>query len=265
MKEFENMPAQKLDLKIWRLHPQGVRIIPAEKTLHGSAHPDALKYCGPYTSANKYGFWVFPPMDIDLIYRGENRFEHTVVSPWENLEAPLIRSLPCADGDGKTFCQGFGGRAKVDFGRVEPNICQMWTGCIFETPPGWALLIRSPVNVGMDAPYRIQEGILETDWMPYDIWINIAVQQKDVPIRLRRDQWPPLAQLVPVPKESYGNWTVTEDVIGGDMLKRWGEYNHAKYLKKKDVMEKDSATYHKERVKHSCPFRLFGQKGKENG
>jgi hypothetical protein len=47
-------------LRIWRLHPQGVDVCPAEKTLRGGASSAALRWCGPFAHANAYGFWVFP-------------------------------------------------------------------------------------------------------------------------------------------------------------------------------------------------------------
>lgn len=247
------------ELKVWRLHPQGCRVVRANKTLDGHANEAGVKWCGPFTNANKFGFWVFPPMDIDMVWKGDGVFEHKVVNKWETDEIPFIRAMTKPEDDEryKTWSNNFGGRLKVDFGRVEPNICQMWTGCIFQTPPGWALMIRSPINIGMDAPYRIQEGILETDWLQYDIWINIAVQRKNEPISLRRDQQTPLAQLIPVRKEGYDEkWTVSEQMVnreteeGDKLYTGWCDYNWKKYLRMIDQKPKDSGTYWKERARH---------------
>jgi hypothetical protein len=248
----------EFELKIWRLHPQGVRLIPAEKTLHGTAHPDGIKWCGPFTNANKYGFWVFPPIDLDIVWKGGAEFEYNILTPWGEEEVPFVKSMIKDDDESKEFLEEFGGRVKVSCGRVENNICQIWSGCVFQTPPGWCLLIRSPININMDAPYRIQEGILETDWLPYDIWINVAIQQQNVPIQLRKDQWPPLAQLIPVRKESYDKtWTIKDSAFnrdcqeGEELFKKWADYNYKKYVKRRHEMEKDSGTYFKERMRHS--------------
>lgn len=248
-----------MELKIWKLHPQCIRVEPAEKTLQGMAHPDGVKYCGPFTSANSYGFWIYPPLDIDILWDGEN-FTHEIISPWEFDEVKHIKNLIKSDDteESKEFLQQFGGRVKVSFGKVEPNICQMWTGVSFQTPPEWSLLIRSPINMEMGCPYRIQEGILECSWLHYDIWMNLSFQRKNEVVRLRRNQEHPMAQLVPVIKSSYDpKWEVSEKMFNRDdqesdkVYTDWTTYNYKKYIRMRGEKEKDSATYHRERAINS--------------
>lgn len=243
-------------LKVWRVHPHGIKIVPADASLHGEAHPAALKYCGPYTHANKFGFWIFPPADLDIVWRGAGEFEYHILSEWPDEEISVVRSLVKADDplEGKLFMESFRGRRKVECGVVDDNICSVWTGCIFETPPGWALHIRSPINTNLHAPYRIQEGILETDWMRYDIWINVAVLRQDTVVSLRRDQWPPMAQLVPVRRESYDSqWILSEERInresesGNRVYLDWADYNYKKFVHLSPEKPKDSSTYFRER------------------
>jgi len=57
--------------KIFRIHPHGARIEKAEKTLKGQANKDALTWCGPYSSANSYGWWLYPGFDVDIICHRE--------------------------------------------------------------------------------------------------------------------------------------------------------------------------------------------------
>lgn len=247
-----------MQLRVWKLNDQAARIEPADKTLLGTAHPEALKWCGPYIHANQLGFWLFPPVDLDFIWRGENKFEHQML-PWNNDEVSLVQNLvkESDSEDNKSFLNTFGGRVKVDFGRVEPNICQIWTGLIFQTPPGWGLHIRSPINIAMNTPYRIQEGILETSWLRYDIWINLAVQIPNTVISLRRNQPLPLAQLIPVKREAYEKWELRQELInrndeeGDKAFCEWAQYNFQKYTKKKDKIHKDPSTYHRERHRQS--------------
>lgn len=240
-----------MELKIWRIHPQGITIIPAEKTLAGTANPSGVKFCGPFTNANKYGFWVLPPVDIDLIWRNSGEIEHKVLSEWNDTEIPIVKNLLKSEDPEtfKEFTDSFGGRVKIDCGRVEPNIVQIWTGVMLQTSPGWGLLVRSPINMNMDAPYRIQEGIIETDWLKYDIWINVAIQRKEEIVKLRRNMC--FAQFVPVPRQAYDeNWNISQEMINRnsqeaeESYKGWVNYNYDKWIKKN---KKDSATYIKTR------------------
>ena len=52
----EVIESQGFSLRIWRMHPQGIRICPAERTLRGDAASGAMRWCGPFTHANAYGF-----------------------------------------------------------------------------------------------------------------------------------------------------------------------------------------------------------------
>ena len=63
------MTEAELNLEVWRLHPNGIKIVPADPRLLGEAPPGALKWCGPFLYANKAGWWVYPPADIDVVYK----------------------------------------------------------------------------------------------------------------------------------------------------------------------------------------------------
>jgi protein O-GlcNAc transferase len=251
MREFE--------LKVWRLHPRGVRVVPAEKTLGGAAAPMGVKWCGPFTNANKYGFWLFPPLDVDVIWRGGMDFECRVLDPWPDDEVPFVRSLRREDDsdERKLILDAFAGKNKLILAVPDFHAFRLWTGCVFQTPPGWGLLVRSPINLGMNAPYRIQEGIIETDWLFVDFWLGIAIQQKGALVRLRRDQWPPLAQLVPVPREAYDRtWQCSEELLhrhteeAERVFTGWVDYHFEKYGRKQEVMNQDRGTYFRERARH---------------
>jgi tetratricopeptide (TPR) repeat protein len=249
----------EFELKVWRLHPQGARIVPAEKTLRGEVEEMGVKWCGPFPNANKYGFWLFPPMDVDVIWRGGKQYECHVVNPWPDDEVPLVQSLRREDDtdERKLILDTFAGKNKLILAVPDFNAFRLWTGCVFQTPPGWGLLVRSPINLGMNAPYRIQEGIIETDWLFVDFWLGIMMQQENVPLRLRRDQWPPLAQLVPVPREAYDQpWQWSEELLHRDteeaerIFTGWVDYHFEKYGRRRQEMDRDRGTYFKERARH---------------
>jgi Family of unknown function (DUF6065) len=234
-------------LRVWRVHPQGARICPAEKTLRGDATSAATRWCGPFSHANEYGFWVFSPVDLDVVWHGGRSFEHRFESLYTDDDAAVVSRLQ-RPGEQYRYVP----RRKVEFGSTLESVVSIWTGCIFETPPDWGLMIRNPVNINASAIFRAQEAILETDWLPYDIWINLQFVQQDKWARLRRsDGWPPIAQLLPVPREAYDRrWRLAERPLertspeGRDLYDRWIDYNHKKWVEKG---RKEPATYHHER------------------
>jgi Family of unknown function (DUF6065) len=220
-------------LKIWRLHPNGARVSQAEKTLRGTANQAGVRWCVPYSTANRFGWWLWSPVDIDITWKGGKEFDHFLHTPYTSTEAVLVRSL-VKNGDPDKWCPDDGGRTKFTFGAVDEGVVQIWTGFILQTPPGWCLHIRSPVNCDPQ-PYYVQEGILETDWMYYDIWINLRFTRENVYVHLRREQWPPLAQLIPVRRESTQEWELQEEFVNcktpeaHQVFSYWVEYNRKKY------------------------------------
>ncbi|MCA1612578.1 MAG: DUF6065 family protein [Acidobacteria bacterium] len=263
----------ELTLEVWRLHPNGVRIVPADKHLMGEAPRLGVKWCGPFTNANKAGWWVYPPLDIDIVYRPpdgrgtyepkfdedpefhslnrmEGYFDYEVGEDYTHEEVAVIKSmLKRRHRYRKTS------RVLYDFGNAEMNVANIWTGCVFKTPPGWCLHIRSPINLDLDQPFRIQEAILETDWMRYDIWMNLKFFRYNDWARIRRGQHYPIAQLVPVRRESYdARWGLSDTLLsregphagaGEEIFDGWNEYN----AKKWETGDVDRATHHKLRKK----------------
>jgi hypothetical protein len=275
------MAESELTLEVWRLHPNGIRIVPADPHLLGETPPGALKWCGPVLYANKAGWWVYPPADIDIVYKpvddkgrydpkfdsdpdtqALNRmpgyFDLKVISEYAHEEQAVIDEMvqPHHEYPGNY-------REKYHLGYVEMNVASIWTGCVFKTPPGWCLQIRSPINFNLDQPFRIQEGMLETDWMQYDIWMNLKFFRYNEWVSLRREQQYPIAQLVPVRRESYDekwklkdcmfNCAGTDREQAAKVFDSWNGYNYKKWVRSQGL--KDPATHNKERKKpgHQCP------------
>jgi hypothetical protein len=246
----ESIEDNGLFLRIWRLHPGGVQVCPAEKTLRGSASTAAMRWCGPFAHANAYGFWVFPPFDLDIVWHGGRSFEHRLESLYTDEDAAVVSRLQRPEDRYR-----YTPRKKIEFGSTLDSVVSIWTGCIFQTPPGWGLMIRDPVNINGSAIFRVQEAILETDWMSYDIWINLLFIQQHKWARIRRGEgWPPIAQLVPVPAAAYDRpWSLTDGPLertsarGSDLYDRWIDYNYKKWVAKG---QKEPATYFHERHFH---------------
>jgi antitoxin (DNA-binding transcriptional repressor) of toxin-antitoxin stability system len=110
-----------------------------------------------------------------------------------------------------------------------------------------------PINKPTTPVFKVQEGILETDWMAYDVWMNLQFVQQGKKASVRRDGWP-VAQIVPVRREGYDRrWRVIEGPLERDtpegeaFYQRWLEYNRKKWTEKG---RKQPYTYHSERARH---------------
>lgn len=258
------MATEPFKLKVWSLHPRSGRVIEAERTLNDTGHPGALKLCGPYTQANRSGFWLFPPIDVDIMWKGGKEFEVRYLEDFDDADYHLLHSLLLpkdAFSKGMWSLEGIG-RNKFTFGMVEDGVVQMWTGNIFETPPGWALHIRSPINWPPRSCY-VMEGVLETDFMQQDIWTNIVFTKPNEWVEFRKDGWPPLAQLQPVRREGFSDkWEVSTETLNRDtpeanrVFEYWLDFNEKKFGKggKQALLPdmsrtKDGTTFYKEKAR----------------
>src|SRR5215469_8684546 len=61
-------------LEFFRLIRQTRPAKRAERAAAGYLPSRGLRYCDALTSATGYGYWVFPPLDIRLIWDGEQIF-----------------------------------------------------------------------------------------------------------------------------------------------------------------------------------------------
>lgn len=242
-------------IKTWRVHPKASRIEKAEKTCKGAANKGGVQWCGPYSNANKLGFWLYSPIEIDFNFDGQkfhiNHMEEYGSEDYEKVKS-LIR--PSDGSNIEKWCFPGVGRTKTTMGLVEENVFQIWTGLIFETPPGWCLHIKNPINFP-SKNFSVMEGILETDWMQYDIWVNLVCQ----PGRIKIEKNAPIAQLIPTRRESFkSDWEVQskeinrEDPDSEKAFKYWLDYNKQKFemggnQALTETLKKDSTTYFRER------------------
>lgn len=246
-----------MNLKVWRLHPQACRLEKADKNCLGLANQAAVKWCGPYVNANQAGFWVYSPIDLVFAHDG-GRFYVANMEEYTCEDYDIVKSLvrPEDQSNFEKWIFPSVGRTKTTFSFIENNVIQIWTGLIFKTPPGWCLQIRSPVNFPY-AGYNVVEAVLETDWMQYDIWINLSVTTTNKTITINKES--PIAQLIPTRREAFkGEWAIQEEPINRDsdeaneVFKYWLSYNKQKFefggkQALNETLTKDSTTYFRER------------------
>ena len=252
-------------LEIFRIHPDGCRIEKADKRLKGLANPNALTYCQPYSFANSFGWWIYPGMNSSITCyseMSENRFVGNWGGIFEYEIEPYDRSdfsamekfeneIPSADGNRYT------GKKHFVIDEPEKNCVSLWTGLFARMPKDWSLMIKSPTNIGLIydnyAPAIVQEGILEVDWMQYDLWINFKFHRFGEPLVFSRDQELPIAQFIPIHRSCYeNNWETIDKVMNSndpecvEVYERYAHYNYQKWI---ESGEKDPFTLRKNRKK----------------
>lgn len=188
----------------------------ADRSAIGTLPTRAYRYCEAVRSATGFGWWVFPPTDLRILWDGHDIFwHHDSLDDW----LPLLPSAQFP-----WFATRFDAVAPDDLkgcsppfltALPEPGMLQIWTGLMARTAPDWSLLIRAPANLPCPGGHDIFEGIVETDRWFGPLFINLRLTRTHAPIRLRPDF--PLAQVQPLPRYVYGDTTLSADSFIGDM------------------------------------------------
>lgn len=199
----------------------------ADRAAAGTLPTRAYRYCDAVTSAAGYGWWVFPPMDLQLIWDGHDVYWHfDGAADW----MPLSPSAQFPDFSEKFDCAApdeLRGCAPPFLTALpEPGTLQIWTGLMARTAEDWSLLIRPPANLATPGGYNLYEGIVETDRWFGPLFTNLRLTRTHKAVRLRADF--PLVQVQPLPREAYAEHTLTATAIVPDMVAMsdndWDDY-----------------------------------------
>ena len=173
----------------------------ADRAAAGTLPTRAYRYCDAVTSAAGYGWWLFPPMDLQLIWDGHDVFWYFDGAPdW----MPLSPSAQFPD-----FSETFDCRAPDDAARLRTSVpdvsARAWHPADLDRADGshrsedWSLLIRAPANLASPGGYSLYEGIVETDRWFGPLFTNLRLTQTHKPVHLRADF--PLVQVQPLPRQ----------------------------------------------------------------
>ena len=135
----------------------------ADRSAAGTLPTRAYRYCQPATSAAGFGWWVFPPADLQFLWDGHDIFwQRTGGADW----LPLAPSAQFPD-----FAARFDATAPKSVAGCSPpfltalpesGTLQIWTGLIARTAMDWSLLIRAPANL----PSRGATGCMRASLKP---------------------------------------------------------------------------------------------------
>ena len=247
--------SESFKLEMLKINPtQGISLEKANKKLNSSNGSDesvwddgAYKFCGPFTSANSMGWWIFPAIDFDVTYLGNGKWDYTLLEEFRNDDLNTYNEIYKDKEPEYPYPRS---QSKISFSTASKNMIQLWTGRSFRTPKNWGLLITNPINFHEhhSRPWYIQSGYLETDWMPADIWTNIIFTCENVKFEFRKNMWPPLAQIIPIHINSiHGDWKIDESLPSADnsLYVERNKYWNKKWIEKN---EKEPRTFYKERA-----------------
>ena len=189
-----------------KMIPQGRDPKRADRSGAGSLPGRAMRYCEALTSATGYGYWLFPPMDLQLLWDGEQVFwSCDGAERWQPLSGTGSGAVQFPgfaetfDGVGPDWLSGFSPpflTALPELGTV-----QIWTGLLARTKPGWSLNVRMPVNLPVISGLTAWEGIIETDHWYGPLFTNFRITKTDHPVYLRSQV--PFMQVQPLPQIAY--------------------------------------------------------------
>lgn len=203
-------------VEFYRLIQQGVPPKRAERSAAGYLPGRGMRYCDALTSATGYGYWVFPPMDIRLIWDGEQVFwsygEDESWLPLTGTDSGAVQYPYYADEFDAAvpeFLRGY----SPPFLTALPELggVQMWTGLLAKTRPGWSLAVRSPVNLPGIPGVVSWEGIIETDLWFGPLFTNFRITKTETPVYVRSQV--PIIQVQPIPQLAYREETLSSFAV----------------------------------------------------
>ena len=259
MADGSTIPKAQGVLEVVKLIEQGRPPKRADRSGAGSLPGRAMRYCDALTSATGYGYWLFPPIDLQLMWDGEQIF-------WSYENAAAWLPLSGATSGAAQF-PGFA--AKFDEG-APPELAgysppfltalpelggvQIWTGLLARTRPGWSLNVRLPVNLPSIPGLTAWEGIVETDHWFGPLFTNFRITRTDFPVRLRAHI--PFMQIQPVPQIAY-----REDTLNGLSIRSQHDMSEADWedlgnvLLPDEVKQSHQGTYAvRIRKRRGCPY-----------
>jgi len=188
----------------------------ADRSAAGTLPTRAFRYCDAITTAAGFGWWVFVPIDLQLLWDGYDIFwrctgseDWLPLTPAAQFPDFAARFDACAPealrGCSPPFLTAL----------PEPGNLQIWTGLMARTVADWSLLIRAPANLPLPGGYSMYEGIVEADRWFGPLFTNMRLTRTHSPVRLRADF--PLAQLQPLPRAAYAEETLGDAELTADM------------------------------------------------
>lgn len=190
-------------LTFFKLVPEALDPMRADKAALGCMPLDAFRYCEPMRQASSYGWYVFAPISFDLAFDGL-QIRYRISEDWEVLTEAY---LPNYIEHWATIApSGLGGLVPPFLRALHSprGAIQVWSGYLVSSAAGWSTCIRGLPNQFKTNQYHHYEGIVETDTMlACPLFSNIQLVTTKEVIRISHDE--PLFQIQPIVRTSYSS------------------------------------------------------------
>jgi uncharacterized protein DUF6065 len=213
----------------YRAIPEARDPMRADKSAAGALLTKAYRFCEPARAASGWGWYVFPPCDLTLLWDGETEIRWA----WNGHPVGVLDGTTVDAAQWPDFAGYFDGHAPAECrgyawplvsALQEPGLVQIWTGWLARTAPDWSLNVRPVVNRPRAPGYELAEGILETDRWFGGLFANVRLTRTHAPIRIRRAV--PLFQAQPIPRAVYQAQSAPQEVRN---LPDWDWVDWARY------------------------------------
>jgi hypothetical protein len=185
-----------------RVFPAATPPLRADKSALGTLPTAAFQYCEAVRTASTYGWYIFPPMDIRLMWDGVDVY-CLIEGKWEQLSGIHVPEfMEYWDSNAPTDLKGYAPPFVISL--FVPGMIQIWSGLLVSTLKDWCVLVGPISNLPQSKNFATFEGIIETDtFKPCPLFINMRLLTTDREILIPRSK--PLFQVRPLRRECYSD------------------------------------------------------------
>jgi hypothetical protein len=184
-----------------KAYPAAPSPLRGDKAALGTLPTAAYQYCEPVRIASSFGWYIFPPVDIRLLWNGVDLY-YAVDGEWCELTSVHLSDefVEYWDANAPTDLRGHW--PPFMSALFVPGMVQIWSGLLVSTAPDWSVIIGPPPNLLQTRQFSCFEGVVETDtFRPAPLFINLKLHATDREISIPRDK--PLFFVRPVRRECY--------------------------------------------------------------
>ena len=183
-----------------RVFPAAAPPLRADKSALGTLPTAAFQYCEAVRTASTYGWYIFPPMDVRLMWDGVEVY-CSIDGKWQQLSGIHTQEfMEYWDANAPTDLKGYAPPFVISL--FVPGMVQIWSGLLVSTAKDWSILVGPLSNFPQSKNFATFEGIIETDtFKPCPLFINLRLLTTDQEILIPKSR--PLFQVRPLRRESY--------------------------------------------------------------